>query len=265
MFHNPQAPPTFGTPTPDGGTLYAPERNEFFAPIPNAKPILPSTRTQDPYVTGTSVLAIKFDGGILMTADTLASYGTLARFRSVHRIKHIGKDTLVGASGEISDFQFLLTQLEELLERDRTFLDGSRLSPSEIHSYLVRVLYGRRNQFDPLWNQLVVAGVRGGKSFLGYIDSVGTSFEDDTVATGYGAYIARPLMRNAWRPDLKEEEAKKVLEDCMRVMFYRDARALNKIQMAKVTEAGITISEPYELATEWYSSEAALGYPSHPN
>ena len=85
------------------------------------------------------------------------------------------------------------------------------------------------------------------------------------MATGYGAYIARPLLRNAYKPDLSEEEARKILEDSMRVLFYRDARTINKMQIATVTAEGITISPPYELETEWYSSEAALGYPTKPN
>jgi len=51
----------------------------------------------------------------------------------------------------------------------------------------------------------------------------------------------------------------------MRVLFYRDARTLNRMQLATVTDQGITISEPYELETEWYSSEAALGYPTQPS
>jgi len=40
----------------------------------------------------------------------------------------------------------------------------------------------------------------------------------------------------------------------MRVLFYRDCRALNKIQIAKVTkEDGVLISDPYELETDWSS------------
>ena len=31
--------------------------------------------------TGTSILAVKYNGGIMMAADTLGSYGSLARFR----------------------------------------------------------------------------------------------------------------------------------------------------------------------------------------
>src|SRR5690348_3383194 len=49
----------------------------------------------------------------------------------------------------------------------------------------------------------------GHNSFLGQVDLYGTAFQDTTLATGYGAHIARPLMRKAYRPDLSEEEARK--------------------------------------------------------
>ena len=48
--------------------------------------------------------------------------------------------------------------------------DGARLYPRELWSYLVRLMYARRNKGDPLWNQLVVGGFRDGKSFLGMVD-----------------------------------------------------------------------------------------------
>ena len=46
--------------------------------------------------------------------------------------------------------------------------DGSTLDPSEIHAYLSRVMYGRRSKADPLWNQVVVAGVKDGKTYVLY-------------------------------------------------------------------------------------------------
>ena len=41
----------------------------------------------DPAPSGTSILAIKYDGGIMMAADTLGSYGSLARFRDERKYK----------------------------------------------------------------------------------------------------------------------------------------------------------------------------------
>ena len=45
--------------------------------------------------------------------------------------------------------------------------------PSEVHEYLTRVLYNRRNKFNPLWNSLVVGGVQlDGSEYLGAVDLV---------------------------------------------------------------------------------------------
>ncbi len=69
---------------------------------------------RDPIVTGTSVLGIKFVGGVMICADTLGSYGSLARFRSLERIKKVGDFSVVGASGEFSDFQYISQSLDNL-------------------------------------------------------------------------------------------------------------------------------------------------------
>jgi 20S proteasome subunit beta 7 len=81
----------------------------------------------------------------------------------------------------------------------------------------------------------VVAGLdHTDKPFLGWVDKIGTTFEEDLVATGFGSYLAIPLLREKYRPDLQEGEARALLEDCMRILFYRDCRASNRIQIAKV-------------------------------
>jgi len=219
------------------------------------KTVEPSKRTLEPSVTGTSVIALKYKDGVMLAADTLASYGSLARFRDQERISPVGKYTLIGGSGEISDYQYLRKHLDELITGYDIVDDGSTLSPQSIHSYVTRVLYGRRNQFDPLWNVIVVAGFKDGESFLGFSDLRGSSYTDNTVATGFGNHLARPLLRSGWRPDLSREDALKLVEDCMRVLYYRDARSINRIQVATVTAAGTSISEPYELQTDWSVGE----------
>eukprot|EP01111_Echinosteliopsis_oligospora_P017561 TRINITY_DN765_c0_g1_i1.p1 TRINITY_DN765_c0_g1~~TRINITY_DN765_c0_g1_i1.p1 ORF type:complete len:257 (+),score=81.89 TRINITY_DN765_c0_g1_i1:57-827(+) len=235
---------------------YAPHRSHVHASSAAAGP---SKRTLSPSVTGTSVLAVKFKGGVAMTTDTLGSYGSLARFYVLERMKKIGDYTVIGAGGDYSDYQHIIKMLDELVTDDFCRDDGSRLYPQEIYNYLCRVMYQRRNKMDPLWNSIVVAGHRDGESFLGHVDLLGTCYKDDYLATGYGAYIALPLIRKAWRPDLTQEEAVRLLEDCMRVMFYRDARSTNKIQVSTVSSLGVSISKIIELQTfHWDSGEAAI-------
>lgn len=60
-------------------------------------------------------------------------------------------------------------------------------------------------------------------------------FESSTIATGYGAYLAQPLLREAVEgkeDSLTEKEAQEVLEKAMMVLWYRDARSTDMVTNA---------------------------------
>jgi 20S proteasome subunit beta 7 len=42
------------------------------------------------------------------------SYGTLARYRDVRRLEKIGDSTILGGSGDLSDFQTVFKYVKEL-------------------------------------------------------------------------------------------------------------------------------------------------------
>lgn len=72
--------------------------------------------TQQPIVTGTSILALRYKDGIMMASDTLASYGSLSRFMDVRRIVSVeGANSLVGAGGDMSDFQYIQHSIDKLM------------------------------------------------------------------------------------------------------------------------------------------------------
>lgn len=92
----------------------------------------------------------------MMAADTLASYGSLARYKDVRRIQKVGEHCLIGASGEMSDFQSLQEMLANMHQEDVNSDDGYTKTPSEYFHYLRAIMYQRRNKFNPLWNQLLL-------------------------------------------------------------------------------------------------------------
>ncbi|KIM30467.1 hypothetical protein M408DRAFT_328051 [Serendipita vermifera MAFF 305830] len=220
--------------------------------------------TQQPIVTGSSVIGLKYKDGVMLAADNLASYGSLARYKDVQRLHPVGTSTILGAGGDMSDFQYIQHTLDSLIIEEFTYDDGNKLGPTEIYQYLSRIMYNRRSKMNPLWNSLVVGGIKSdGESFLGYVDLLGTTYQSPTIATGFGSYIAQPLLRNAVdeHPEpLTEEEALSIIQKCMKTLFYRDARSLNKYQVAKVTAEGVTISDPIEAPTVWGFAEGIRGY-----
>ncbi|CAA9998483.1 unnamed protein product, partial [Nesidiocoris tenuis] len=63
-------------------------------------------------------------------------------------------------------------------------------------------------------------------TFIGNVDMLGLSFEEDIVATGLGLYIAVPMMREAkearGNQPLDKAGAVEILKKCLEVLFYRD-------------------------------------------
>jgi len=226
-------------------------------------PATPAKHTMYPSVTGTSVLGIKYADGVILAADTLGSYGSMARYSNISRLMRVNASTVIGAGGDYADFQFIKSLLEQKVIDEECADDGFTLKPKAVHSWLTRVLYNRRTKINPLWNTILVAGIQDNEPFLGYVDKLGVAYEAPTLACGYGAYIAQPLLRDVVEknPSLTEAQAKQALDRSMRVLVYRDGRAVNKYEVAVVskTEAA-KIEAPRSSKTDWVIADMVCGY-----
>lgn len=206
----------------------------------------------NPITTTTTVIGVKFDKGVVIAADTLGSYGSLARFRDCPRVLKVNDLILLGSGGDYADYQYLKDIIEQKIIDEQCIGDGLQLKPKSLHCWLTRVLYNKRSKMDPLWNNYVVAGIQDGEPFLGAVDKLGTAYEDAAICTGLGAYMATPLLRDALQNGPLDEESAKVLVcKCMEVLFYRDARSFPRYQLGVVTASGVVVDAPVELKHDW--------------
>lgn len=220
-------------------------------------------RTTHPMVTGTSVLGIKFEGGVAIAADMLGSYGSLARYPGISRMTKVNDNTVVAGQGDYADFQSIKEELDLMMIENDVRDDGHGYSPKSVFAFLRIFLYQQRSRFEPLWNTLVVGGYKDGSPFLGYVDRLGVAYEETAVATGYGAYIARPLMEKELDNNdrlLTRAEAVRLLQECLKILYYRDSRAINKYEIAVITDEGIDIASNQTLETNWDIAHLVAGY-----
>ncbi|KAL8855736.1 MAG: hypothetical protein Q9178_007607 [Gyalolechia marmorata] len=228
----------------------------------------PRAHTSSPIVTGTSVLAVKYKDGVVIAADNLASYGSLARFTDVKRLRTFNRRTVVGFGGDVSDMQYLDRLLLSLETEENYGSSGHDLNARNLHTYLAKVMYKRRSDINPLWNQILVAGLDGeAQPFLSSVDLLGTTFSSPTLATGFGAHLAQPLLRKVVDDDAQvkvvtREQAVNAVKECMKVLFYRDARSLDKYSIAVITKgAGVELKEDEQLENQsWAFAEMIKGY-----
>ena len=90
-------------------------------------------------------------------------------------------DVLLAAGGDYSDFQQMLKIISASAVEEYTMDDGATMSASAMHHWLTRIMYQRRSKIDPLWNTIVIAGVKDGQSYLGTTDLYGTMYTDDFI------------------------------------------------------------------------------------
>ncbi|KUL87165.1 hypothetical protein ZTR_05539 [Talaromyces verruculosus] len=256
-------PGTWGRPRDD---VYGPYDHSYL------KSSGPKTHTQSPAVTGTSVIAVKFNGGVAMATDNLASYGSLARFTDVNRIRTFEDSAIVGFGGDVSDMQYIDRLLGSIQIRENYSATGSTLNAKNLHTYLSKVFYKRRSEMNPLWNHILVAGFDSdGKPFLSSADLLGTTYSGPHLATGFGAHLAVPILRRLFPEEtpienISKDQAIQALRDCMKVLFYRDARSLDQYTLAVITEDGVEIKDKEKLEQQsWQFAETIRGYGTQVN
>lgn len=145
--------------------------------------------------------------------------------------------------------------------------NGNMLNAKNLHTYLSKVFYKRRSEFNPLWNAVLVGGFDGrGEPFLSYADLLGTTYSAPHLATGFGAHLAVPILRRLF-PDEKpieeisKDQAVSALKECLKVLFYRDARSLDKYSIAVITKDGVDLKEDERIEGQsWAFAETIKGY-----
>lgn len=192
-------------------------------------------------------------------------------------------------SGDVSDMQYI-DRLLNALEIEENYTSSASASSSDgdgdgekqpnntlnaknLHTYLSKVMYKRRTDMNPLWNAILVAGLDGqNRPFLASVDLLGTTFAAPTLATGYGSYLAQPLLRKVVEDEkdvenVSREQAEGAVREALKVLFYRDARSMDRFSIAVISkEGGIELKEDEKLEGQsWAFADRIKGYGTQTN
>jgi proteasome beta subunit len=159
---------------------------------------------------GTTVLALKFDGGVVMAGDRRAVEGFIIadeRIDKVFPADDVSAIAIAGAAGQATEIVRLFqTELEhyEKVEGDRLSLEGKA-------NRLAQMI---RQNFPFALQGLVVVPLfagfdeRRGEGRLFRYDVTGGRWEEtDFHATGSGALQARGTLKKRWRPAIDRADA----------------------------------------------------------
>lgn len=210
----------------------------------------PIQDVQNPITSSSSIVGIKYNGGILLASDRAVSYGSCFKFSNVSHFHRITPKVVIGCSGEMSDFQELVNDLTYIVRDYQCKNNGDNLSPLEISNYIKRLMYTRRSHMEPFVMRCVLAGVdRDGSLHLTSTDMFGTQWEDDYVTTGMSAHIKGTQLMDA--ANKTREEAYQALKDVFVGLVARHMLMTGRIEFVDVTDNGVKFEEPVEIKANW--------------
>jgi proteasome beta subunit len=158
----------------------------------------------------TTVLALRFEDGVVMIGDRQATEGHLVAHRMIRKVFEADRYSAVAISGTAGIAVDLVTLFQTELEHYEK-LEGTRLSLEGKATYLGRMV---RQQLPLVFQGFVVVplfagydeGVHVGRLYT--FDVVGGRYEEQEYgATGSGGRDAKAYLRTAYRPELDEASA----------------------------------------------------------
>ena len=171
-----------------------------------------------PIPHGTTVLGLKYAGGVLMAGDRRATAGYSvadAKMRKVFPADDYSAIAISGAAGQAVE----LVKLFQLELEHYEKLTGDRLSLEGKANRLAQMI---RQNFPLALQGLVVVPLFGGyderrsEGRIFYYDATGGRWEeDDYQTTGSGGQPAKNSLKKRWRSGLSREDALKVAVEAL--------------------------------------------------
>ncbi len=208
-----------------------------FGASPSFIDLLAESRESAPEVTGrlpegmaaphgTTVLSLKFDGGVIIAGDRRATEGySIAdeRIDKVFAADEYSAIAIAGAAGQATEIVKLFqTELEhyEKVQGDRLSLEGkaNRLAqmirqnfPMALQGLVVVPLFGGYDE-------------RRGEGRLFRYDATGGRWEEENFhATGSGGRAAKGTLKKRWKPGLSRADAVRAAVESLRDASEEDA------------------------------------------
>lgn len=210
------------------------------------------TRTMNPIVTGSSVAAFVFNGGVILAADVLGSYGSLAKYRNLPRIHQVNDRTILALGGDLSDADYIKEAIDSKVEEDTVQEDGSEMTPLALYAWCTRLMYHRRTKLNPLLTSVVVAGIENNEPFLGRVNDKGSAHREFLIMTGIATHLAqgwiRTILENSGQ--LNKEQAEDLMDRIIKQLYYRDCRAFARYRVCIVTRDGVEFKAK-EVQPDW--------------
>lgn len=186
---------------------------------------------------GTTTVAVKFKGGVVVGADRRASMGSFVASKKAEKLHIINEFTVATMAGLVGDAQYLINLTKanlNLFELGRGYAPTTKMAGH----LLASIMYEQYRSYFPYWASMIVAGMDKEGPHVFALDMAGGIGDEDYYSTGSGSLVATGVLESTWKPDMTEEEALKVVITALATAIKRDTATGDGMDVAVVNKKG---------------------------
>uniref|UniRef100_A0A1A9UI51 Proteasome subunit beta n=1 Tax=Glossina austeni TaxID=7395 RepID=A0A1A9UI51_GLOAU len=190
----------------------------------------------EPLSTGTTIMAVEFDGGVVIGADSRTSTGPYVANRVTDKLTRISDKIYCCRSGSAADTQAIADIVSYSLNYHET-RTGEEPLVAEAASEFRNYCYNYR---DSLVAGIIVAGWE--KKFGGQVYSIplgGMLKREPLTIGGSGSTYIYGFVREFFRPGMKKDDCIEFVKKAIRHAIFHDGSSGGVVRIGIITADGI--------------------------
>eukprot|EP00124_Ichthyophonus_hoferi_P003500 Ihof_evm5s306 gene=Ihof_evmTU5s306 len=172
------------------------------------------------FAHGTTTLAFKFKGGVMVAVDSRATAGPYIASQTVKKVIEINPYLLGTMAGGAADCSFWERQLT-MQCRIYELRNKERISVAAASKLLANMVYNYKGMGLSMGTMIIGYDKKGPGLF--YVDSDGTRLKGDLFSVGSGSTYAYGVLDAGYKYDLETKEAFELARRAIYHATYRDA------------------------------------------
>ncbi|OZC08869.1 peptidase, T1 family [Onchocerca flexuosa] len=212
---------------------------------------------------GTTLIAMEFDGGVVVGTDSRTSSGSYISSRATDKITPVTDRMVVCRSGSAADTQAISDIVKYYIEV-YSMMEEEDVSVGRAAQIFRNFLYKYR---DSLSASVLVAGyddVEGGQLYA--IPLGGYVTRQRCAASGSGSTFVQGFLDSQWKPGMTVEKCKEIVLNAVALATIRDGSSGGVIRLAVIDKTGMqrTLIRPDGNQFPTFANiPAHLTYPKH--
>ena len=189
--------------------------------------------TEDVKKTGTTILGMVCDGGVIVATEHRATMGTLIAHKATKKLYKIDNHLALCTAGLVGDLQVLSRYLSAEVNLYRLKRD-MQMPVNSAATLMSNILNQRK--FYPYYVQLILGGWDSSGGHIYSLDAAGGAIPDNYTAGGSGSPYVFGVLEDQYKENMSIDEGIDLAARAINAAMGRDSASGNGAAIAVITE-----------------------------